>query len=91
MVYTARETDERIGRFGERQLSLLEKTEDAEADKTKSEHLAGQQAVLADAVDELGMEIENRIKNSATPSENSLSLPVRMNEALQSMRKTRLS
>lgn len=87
MIYTAKETDERIGRFGERQVSLLEKTEDAEADETKSEYLADQQAALADAIDELGVEIANGIKNSVTPSENSLSLPVRINEASRMMRK----
>ena len=85
MTYGALETDERLGRLAERQLGLLEKTEDAAADGTKSEYLADQQEALANAVDELGMEIADRIGKAAAPSENSLSLPVRIGEAFRSM------
>ncbi len=87
LVYGAKETDERIGRFGERQLSLLEKTEDAAAKGIKSGYLVAPQEALTDAVDEFAVEMAGRIRNAPTPSENSLSLPARIDEALQPMRK----
>lgn len=85
LVYGFADIDERIGRLIERQLSLLEKTEDAAADETKSDYLADHEQDLADAVKELGTEIADRIGTSPAPSENSLALPARIEEALRAM------
>jgi len=87
LAYSAREMDERLGRFGERQLSLLEKTEDAAAKGTESEYLVAPQGALADAVDEFAAEMAGRIGTAAMPSDNALALPGRIDEALQPMRK----
>jgi len=86
MNYAAREIDEVMGRFGERQLSLLEKTEDAAADNVESGYIADQEESLADALDELKMELEGQIARAASPFEHPLSLPRRLNDTLQSMR-----
>lgn len=88
LTYASQDIDETLSRFGERQLSLLEKTEDAAADGTESDYLAGQEEVLAKALDELRMELRDRIQASVVPSEHSLSLPARMANALQSMRRS---
>jgi hypothetical protein len=87
LSYAAKEIDEILARFGERQLSLLEKTEDAAADKSKSAYLADQEEILADGLEELKLEMEGQISRAATPSEHSLSVPDRLNRALLSMRK----
>ncbi len=87
LTYGARETDERLGRYAERQLSLLEKTEDAAAAGSKAEYLADQQEALAAAVNELGLDIADRIRNAGTATEESQSLPVRIDDVIQSMRK----
>lgn len=87
LSFGARETDERLGRFAERQLSLLEKAEDAAADGSKSDYLADQESALADALEELGMEIANRARTAGTPSEESQSLPLHIEKALGAMRK----
>jgi hypothetical protein len=87
LSYAGRETDEFLGRLSERQLSLLEKTQDAAADKTAAGYLAAQEEALADAVDELRMELTTRIQASVFPSEHSLSLPARLHEASEAIRK----
>jgi len=84
--YGAQETDKRIGRFAELQLSLLEKTEDAAAEKTKSAYLGDEEQALAETVDELRLEIVDQASTAATPSEYSVSLPVCLEEAVQSMK-----
>ena len=83
--YSARQTDERLARLGERQLSLLEKTDGAAADGAAS--LADQEESLADAVEDLRIELADNISRAMAPSDYSLSVPVRIAEAVQSMRK----
>jgi len=78
---------ERLERFGERQLILLEKTEDAAAKGTKSEYLVAMQGNLAEDVERLGTDLAGRIRTCPIPSAFSLSLPARMDETLQAMRK----
>ena len=85
--YANREINEGFLRLRERQLSLLEKTEDAAADRTESDYLADQQESLAAAVEEVRSELADRIKNAALPSENSLAVPARIAEAVQRMQK----
>lgn len=87
LSYGNQETDERLARFGDRQLGLLEKTEDAAAEGEKADYLVGQQESLLDAVEELRLELADGIRTAATASEYSLSLPVRIGEAVQAMRK----
>ncbi|MDT8391221.1 MAG: hypothetical protein RRC34_12010 [Lentisphaeria bacterium] len=86
LSFAALETDERITRFSERQLGLLEKTEDAAADGTDTDYLASQQEALLAAVEELQLECVDRIRKAAVPSEHSLSVPLRIEEAMRSMR-----
>lgn len=86
MTYGAQETNERLDRFIERQLSLLEKTEDAAADKSKSDYLADQEDALAAAVEELHRELAERAGKAGTPLEESPSLLVRIDDALQLMK-----
>ncbi|HAS52064.1 MAG TPA: hypothetical protein DCS21_10125, partial [Gammaproteobacteria bacterium] len=88
LTYGAKETDERLGRIAERQLSLLEKTEDAAADGSKSDYLADQESAVVAALDELSLEIADRVSQAGTPSEESPSLPISIGMALESMRKT---
>ncbi|MBT7065182.1 MAG: hypothetical protein HN919_02690, partial [Verrucomicrobia bacterium] len=85
--YTAKELGEILKRFGERQLSLLEKTEDAAAGRTASAYLADQEEALADAVEDVRSELANRIRAAAVPSEHSLALSARMADAVQRMQK----
>ncbi len=87
LTYGAGETDERLGRFAERQLGLLERTEDAAAAGATSAPLAAQASNLAEEVDALAIELADRIRKAGTPFEESQTLPIRVNEALQSMRK----
>ena len=86
-TYNARQTDERLARLGERQLSLLEKTDGAAADGAASAYLADQEESLADAVEDLRIELADSIRSAVAPSEHSFSLPARIAEAVQSMRK----
>jgi len=86
-AYNARQTGERLARLGERQLGLLEKTYDAAADGTASAQLADLEESLADAVEELRIELADSIRSAVAPSEHSLALPARIAEAVQSMRK----
>jgi hypothetical protein len=85
--YTAKETGEALARFGERQLSLLEKTEDAAADGTGSAYLADQEESLIDAVEDVRSELALRNRNAAVPSEHSLVLSARIADAVQRMQK----
>ena len=87
VAYGSEATGERLGRFRERQLSLLEKTEDAAADGTNSEYLVALQEALAEDVERFGTDLAGRIRTCPIPSAFSLSLPVRLNEALRAMRK----
>jgi len=87
LSYAGRGTGEILGRFRERQLSLLEKTEDAAVDKVAVGYLADQEEALADAVDELRMELTTWIQASVFPSEHSLSLPACLHEASEAIRK----
>ena len=65
LSYSAKETAEILKRFGERQLSLLEKTEDAAADRTKSAYLADQEESLSNAVEDIRSELAHRIRTAA--------------------------
>ncbi|MBT3297013.1 MAG: hypothetical protein HN919_13690 [Verrucomicrobia bacterium] len=87
LAYSAKEMDERLERFGERQLSLLEKTEDAAAKRAESGYLVAPQTTLSDAVDELAAVMAGQIRTAGMPSDHALALPGRIDEALQSMRK----
>jgi hypothetical protein len=87
LAYGAQKIGERLESFRERQLSLLEKTEDTAANGTKSEYLIAMQEGLVDVVDRLETEMADWIRTSAIPSAFSLSLPARLGEALQAMRK----
>ncbi|MBT3201428.1 MAG: hypothetical protein HN350_16125 [Phycisphaerales bacterium] len=86
LAYGAQEICGRLESFRERQLSLLEKTEDAAA-KGKSEYLATLQEALVEVVDGLETDMVDQIRTSVIPSAFSLSLPARLGEALQAMRK----
>ncbi|MFT5108481.1 MAG: hypothetical protein ACI9UA_004125, partial [Pseudoalteromonas tetraodonis] len=86
-IYNAGQTKDRLAVLGERQLSLLEKTADAAADRIESAYLANRGESLADAVEELRSELADRIRRAVAPSEHSLALPARIAEAVQSMRK----
>ena len=86
LAYGAQEIGERLERFRERQLSLLEKTEDAAANG-KSEYLVTLQEALVEVVDRLETDMVDQIRTSSIPSAFSLSLPARLDEALQAMRK----
>lgn len=83
--YGAQEIDEKLELFGERQLGLLERTEDAAADNTSAKYLADQQKTLADAVDELRLQVV-RATGAAGPVEGSRPLPMRIQQAERSMR-----
>ncbi|NCF80274.1 MAG: hypothetical protein GWP74_01570, partial [Proteobacteria bacterium] len=85
--YTAKETAEILKRFGEQQLSLLEKTEDAAADRSASAYLADQEASLADALEDVRSELAHSIRNAAVPSEHSLVFSARIADAVQRMQK----
>jgi hypothetical protein len=84
--YGAQEIAKRLGRFAEVQLSILERTEDAAAKKAKSEYLGDEEQALAESVDELRLEVVDQVNTAAMPSEYSVSLPVCIEEAVQSMK-----
>ena len=86
LAYSSSKVDERLDLFGERQLSLLEKAEDAAADGTKSDYLADQEEALADAAEELRMELMDRAQGTVSSNLNSRSLPIRIDAAGRSMR-----
>ena len=87
VAYGAKEIGERLERFRERQLSLLEKTEDAAANGTKSEYIVSLQGSLAEDVERFGTDLAGRIRTCPIPSAFSLSLPVRLDGVLGAMRK----
>jgi len=87
LAYGAAKISDRLERFRERQLSLLEKTEDAAANGTKSQYIIALQGNLAEDVGQFGTDLAGRIRTCPIPSAVSLSLPARLDEALQAMRK----
>lgn len=86
LVYGAQEVDKTLSRFAELQLSILERTEDAAADKTKSAYLGDEQETLAGRVEELRLEIGDQIKSAPMPNEHPIALPARLEEALFAMK-----
>ena len=86
-AYIASQSDKRLAQLAERQLSLLEETDGAAADGAASAHLAAREESLADAVEDLQIELADRISRAVAPLEHSLALPARITEAVQSMRK----
>lgn len=86
LAYGAREIDERLELLSERQLGLLEKTEDAEADETRTDFLANQQATLADAVDEIRAQLARTDQASGHGDDPQL-LTRRVGQAVAMMRK----
>jgi DNA-binding FrmR family transcriptional regulator len=75
----------KIALFVERQLSLLEKTEDAADDKTDSAHLVRLQQQLADDVEKFRMGIVERNKSLATPGQDVSPLLDRLDKTVRSM------
>jgi len=71
--------------FVERQLGLLEKTEDAADDKTDSAYLARLQQQLADDVEKLRMGIVERNKPMATAGQDVSALLDRLDKTVRSM------
>ena len=87
MSYGALEIDEKLTLFSERQLSLLEKTEDAVADQTESNYLSPQQKSLADEVEEvLGQISRSGLATGSNDGERALSN--RLEQAVQAMRQS---
>jgi hypothetical protein len=86
LTYAAQEIDERLSRYVERQLSLLEKAEDAAADKQPSAYLSGQQMGLLDAIRELQSELYDQVQASVIASEQSEALPARLGDIVELMR-----
>lgn len=80
-------TDKRLEQYGERQLSLLENTEDAAADGTKSNYLVDQQEGIAKALDELRRDLVAEFQASPRPTEHSQALPARVEDAVHAMRR----
>jgi hypothetical protein len=87
LAYGAQEVDKTLARFAELQLSILERTEDAAADKSKSVYLGDEQQTLAATVDEFRLEMVNQINSSPMPNEHPIAMPVRLEEAFLAMEK----
>jgi len=84
--FATEEIGKRFAWYTDRQIGLLEKTEDADAEGSSAVYLADRQATLADAV-ELHMEEQrDEIENAAIPAEHALSLPACLAEIVHSMR-----
>ena len=86
-IYSAKQTDGRLAQLGERQLSLLEKTGDAADDGITPAGLADREESLSGAVEELRVEIVDRMSRAVAPSEYSIAVPALIAEAVRSMRK----
>lgn len=86
LAFAAQDTDERLDRLAERQLSLLEKAEDAAADGTDAAYLGEQQDGLSQAVEELRSELAERMEAAPVRSELPISVPARIEDAAALMR-----
>ena len=86
IAYGAMEIDERLELLGERQLGLLERTEDAAADDAPADYLADQQQALAESVEEL-LALLARAAQSRGPAESSQALAGRIEQAANLMRR----
>ncbi len=86
LAYGAQEVDKTLARFAELQLSILERTEDAAADKTKSAYLGDEQESLVRTVEEIRLEMVDQIKSAPMPTEHPIALPTRLEEAVFAMK-----
>lgn len=87
LTYGTKELDEKLGRFSERQVGLLAKFEDADADRTPAAFLAEPQESLAVAVESFRLDLLEGTAKSGASTDIAQSLPGRLDEALFAMRK----
>ena len=76
----------KIGLFEERMLALIEKAEDAAADRSASAHLAGMERVLADDVEKFRAKVVKSNAILATPRKNFAPLLGCLDKATQSLK-----